>query len=252
MRFEVVSEQRHRKEMQDTHSVIENFPEKEDLFGGVYDGHGNIRPSQIAAEIIPGLFKEKLVLHSPSLAFRMTYRLASQKVSGAPVGGTCAGNFFIRQGVIYYAHAGDILIMVTGKSARCLSQDHRVTNDKECQRILMAGGHVGTNYVQHSDGGGLMPTRTLGDHKYKKIGVTYLPSTGTYKIRDTDKFLILATDGLTDKVSLPEISSLALVAKNSKELALALKREVENRYGHDNLTILVVGLYEKSSANETT
>ena len=50
-------------------------------------------------------------------------------------------------------------------------------------------------------GGQLAITRSIGDHSLRKAGVIPNPSICRQLIRPTDKFLIIATDGIWDSVS---------------------------------------------------
>ena len=239
MKFAIIAEQRFREDMEDAHSVAQDFIEPGWIFGGIYDGHGSIRPAQIASEIIPRLFREKIVKHSPGWSFRMVYKEASTQVSGSAYCGTCAANFFIRRGILYHANAGDVSIIVIGKKLVNLTADHRVTSKTERERIIAHGGQIEGVHVWHPSNNGIMPTRTLGDQAFKPLGITYVPSTGSYKIKRSDKFLIAATDGLTDKVTISKIESCARNASDAEDLANKLKQLVEERRGSDNLTVIV-------------
>ena len=63
-------------------------------------------------------------------------------------------------------------------------------------------------------GGQLAITRSIGDHSLRKAGVVPNPSIQRHVLRTTDKWLIIATDGvwdsLTEKVSF-DIDNIAWI-----------------------------------------
>ena len=91
-----------------------------------------------------------------------------------------------------------------------LTVEHKITDATEIQRIEEAGGVVepAPGYAcdriwfdESFSGPGLQPTRTLGDHAASKIGVIADPDCSHHKLQKSDKFLILATDGVWEYVS---------------------------------------------------
>ncbi|KAK7233904.1 protein serine/threonine phosphatase [Aureococcus anophagefferens] len=88
--------------------------------------------------------------------------------------------------------------------------EHKITDATEIQRIEEAGGVVepAPGYAcdriwfdESFSGPGLQPTRTLGDHAAKKIGVIATPDVSHVKLTASDKFIILASDGVWEYVS---------------------------------------------------
>ena len=78
-----------------------------------------------------------------------------------------------------------------------MSKDHKTTDPQEIARIKAFGGSIYENRVA----GGLAITRALGDHTYKKYGVSGEPYIVRHVIRNQDKHLIIASDGIWDTVS---------------------------------------------------
>jgi serine/threonine protein phosphatase PrpC len=238
-----VSEQRGLDCMEDRHTFTRNFIQEGWIFGGVYDGHGSKEPAEVAAEIIPGLFRESVKTLSVDQAFKKTYRVASDEMLvKANFGGTCAANFFIIENEIHHANVGDSRIIVIGKDMVELTTNHRVENDDERARIVAAGGKIKGRYVVSDSGRWLMPTRTLGDLIFRSVGVTYEPSVGSYNIQPTDNWLVAGTDGLFDVIGLDEIWGISRKVEHSEKLATDLMDEVHMRSGEDNITIIVLKL----------
>jgi len=50
-------------------------------------------------------------------------------------------------------------------------------------------------------GGQLAITRSIGDHSLRKAGVVPNPSIYRHSIKSTDKYLVIATDGVWDSLS---------------------------------------------------
>ena len=242
MSVSVVSEQGERCYMEDTHSIDEDFMGKGWFFGGVYDGHGGSRPAKYAAKYIQKAFAECLLRgHSPAEAITMAYEDVSNRMHWAVHCGTCAANFLVSDGQIHYSNAGDCRIVVVGENITELTTDHRIFNKDEAVRIHYCGGRIRGFHVVCGYRG-LMPTRCLGDQPFKKIGVVATPSIGSYKIKRTDRFLVAGTDGLFDEVDNFVIQGLSKRKRKSSTYAKALLQEVQNRHGHDNLTIIVLKL----------
>ena len=85
---------------------------------------------------------------------------------------------------------------------------------KESERIIKSGGvihpiqldngtYVGPERVwaANSEGPGLAMSRSLGDQRAKRLGVTWEPDIKEYFITPNDKFLLIASDGLWDALS---------------------------------------------------
>ncbi len=239
----IVSEIGRRKEMEDRYYLDKNFQGKGWLFGGVYDGHGGSFAAEYAADNLHKVFLEKLEADiDEEEAFIKTYEKISQEVSHQD-SGTTAANFFLRNKKIFWANVGDVRIIILRKTSGLqLTRDHRLSDDEEKKRILREGGIIKEPYIVLG-GQGLMPTRSMGDEKFKSVGVIATPSVGQYDIQPEDKWLIIASDGLFDEMKNEDISLCVKHCEKTSEVADLLKQEVlEEQRGEDNLTIIVVKL----------
>jgi serine/threonine protein phosphatase PrpC len=77
-----------------------------------------------------------------------------------------------------------------------MSYDHRATDPAEIERVKSIGGYV----VDGRVGGSLAITRAFGDHNLKKQGVVANPFIKKHVLRASDKFLIIASDGVWDSM----------------------------------------------------
>jgi serine/threonine protein phosphatase PrpC len=238
----VISERGRRMEMEDTHNLDTDFGGRGWVFGGVYDGHHGWFAADYTAGHLPQMFFS-LVLSgaSPAEAFRSCYETVSSLLA-VQSSGTTAFNFFIKEGVIHTANAGDARALVISRNSFTqLTTDHRVNNPEERKRIEAAHGVIEGIYVVRN-GEGLMPTRTIGDAFFKPAGVISLPATSEHKISPEDIFLIAACDGLYDTLNNEEVAEIAQRGADVEALVNALKNEVLDRGGGDNITIIAVAL----------
>jgi serine/threonine protein phosphatase PrpC len=98
--------------------------------------------------------------------------------------------------VLYIANLGDTrAVLMTGAStAERLSYDHKSTDRAEVERVKRDGGIIMDDRV----GGALAITRAFGDHALKKDGVIAKPYIKKHMLRPTDRYLVVASDGVWD------------------------------------------------------
>lgn len=93
---------------------------------------------------------------------------------------------------------------------KLLTKEHKISDIDEAERVQSAGGIIepAPGYTMDRiwfdttfSGPGLQPTRTIGDHAAKRIGVIATPDTAKYEITSRDKFVIIGTDGLWEYVT---------------------------------------------------
>ena len=107
-----------------------------------------------------------------------------------------------------------------------------------------AGGHIVANRV----GGTLAVTRALGDHSLKGKGagggVTAEPHCVTHTCGPTDRFVVLASDGVWDVLSDADAHKLVLqhAHLSTPELAAKLVQAALAGMSRDNISALVIRL----------
>lgn len=143
-----------------------------------------------------------------------------------------------------------------------LSSDHNVKRNDEKMRILASGGRIEYSFnalglavgplrvwLQNEDIPGLAMTRSIGDKISKVVGVNSDPEVVIRKLQLEDLFIVLASDGLWEKVSNEEV--VAIVAqycdgKNVEDATAHLVNEATRRWRkddyRDDITVIVVFL----------
>ncbi|MBO0707430.1 MAG: protein phosphatase 2C family protein [Candidatus Dormibacteraeota bacterium] len=199
-------------------------------WGGVFDGHRGEEVSDYAAAAMPGLFE----LSAADALRRL--EVGSRRLPS----GACAVVFRLDGDDLQVANLGDCeLALVEDGHAAVVTQLHRVSNPRERQRVLEAGGVIDGPYVMDlSTGNGLMPTRTLGDDDFAAVGVSGEVSEWAGKL--DDGWVVAACDGLWDVLN-PEELPAFLEGSSPEDVARRLVDEaLKTRGSHDNVTVLVL------------
>ncbi|KAL4434456.1 hypothetical protein ABPG75_000897 [Micractinium tetrahymenae] len=122
-----------------------------------------------------------------------------------------------------------------------LTRDHTADLPDERARVAAAGGACSMRAGSWRVGeAGLQVTRSIGDADLKAQGVSAEAETAELALSPADSFLIVATDGLWDKISNDE--AVALVHDTVKHPAMCAQRLVTEalaRGGADNVACLV-------------
>jgi serine/threonine protein phosphatase PrpC len=150
-------------------------------------------------------------------------------------------------------------------SWQALSVDHKPNRPDEKERVELFGGHVSIrpNDVWRLQGM-LAVSRAFGDHALKTssggAGLIAKPEIKIFPRQESDKFFLLASDGLWDVYTNPQAAKHAngvfTQHKNSKaraaEMASALANGAFKRGSLDNITVLVVLLDQESPPGTPT
>eukprot|EP00510_Aplanochytrium_minuta_P001445 CAMPEP_0184014972 /NCGR_PEP_ID=MMETSP0954-20121128/6023_1 /TAXON_ID=627963 /ORGANISM="Aplanochytrium sp, Strain PBS07" /LENGTH=247 /DNA_ID=CAMNT_0026295647 /DNA_START=242 /DNA_END=985 /DNA_ORIENTATION=- len=245
--------------MEDAHIVVENFAGRpgQGLFA-VFDGHGGRGIVDYLAKHFSSVLEEELkydggtrsIAECLTSAYLITDIQTSQE--GLMTSGSTAASCLIRheecgdekkmKRVLYCANVGDtraVLCRQDGKAQR-LTFDHKASDPSEIKRIEDAGGFILRKRVL----GILSVSRSFGDHAMKKF-VVARPFTTTTILQDTDRFLIIACDGIwdvfTDEQAVSFVCQILDEEKISeKEVAKRLVDEAISRGSLDNVTVIVV------------
>jgi len=257
-------------------------------FFGVFDGHGGRKAADFAAENIgPNIVdamknqiklagdmsevditdKDNQILSNKNLeeAVRAGYLKTDKEFLDEvvprgvfPSGTTCVTALIIN-GKLVVSNAGDsrAVISRSRNGAEALTIDHRPGTESERQRIQKLGG-----IVMNRQGvlrlGALSVSRAIGDAGLAKDRqwLTAEPDTRIIQITSDDEFLILATDGLWDKVTNQEAVDIARpfciqslpggpVAACEKLVELAVDRQ-----SPDDITVMIVQLHHFNQLKE--
>lgn len=225
-------------------------------FFGVFDGHGGKSAAEFAANNMPNIVAQELQKAQQGRttvedALRRAYLRTDEEFSNAQdaAGGACCVTALLREDRLVVSNAGDCrAVLSRSGKAQALTSDHRASRQDERDRIESQGGFVmncrGTWRVQ----GSLAVSRGIGDAQLKPWVVAE-PETTTLHVDAQCEFLILASDGLWDKVDDQEAVDVARQS-NSRQLSAACRRLVElaaSRGSTDDISVLVVPMHRFSA-----
>ncbi|XP_010469904.1 PREDICTED: probable protein phosphatase 2C 25 [Camelina sativa] len=255
--YSVYCKRGRREAMEDRFSAITNLhgDRKQAIFG-VYDGHGGVKAAEFAAknldknvvEEVDGKRDDSEISDAVKRGYLMTDAafLKEKDVKG----GSCCVTALVKEGNLVVANAGDCrAVMSVGGVAKALSSDHRPSRDDEKKRIETTGGYVDTFHGVWRIQGSLAVSRGIGDAQLKKWVIAE-PETKVSRIEQDHEFLILASDGLWDKVSNQEAVDIArpLCLGNEKPLLLeACKKLVDlsaSRGSSDDISVMLIPLHQ--------
>lgn len=170
--------------------------------------------------------------------------------------GSTAVNVLLVNRTMYIAHIGDSKAVLARQSrdsgaltALPLTKDHTAIDYDERLRLQKHGSVVRDGRLN----GLLEVSRSFGDYQYKRQGVTCLPDVKKCRIADSDKFLIIACDGLwraftpleavqfVDRLVSGESSSSDMsVTKRYETACNKLCSEAVLKMSGDNVTVVIV------------
>jgi serine/threonine protein phosphatase PrpC len=195
----------------------------------VFDGHNGAAVADYAAETFEADRAEPV-----DLALRRVHSGSR----GLP-GGACAVAFRLTGRRLEVANVGDAeLAVVSDTEVSVLTEEHRLTNRGERERVQAAGAILDGPYaVDPRTLKGLMPTRGLGDHAFADIGIVCDPYRWSGAFAGC--WLVAACDGLWDVLAAQELPGF--LTGSAEESAHALVREaLQVRGSFDNVTVIVL------------
>lgn len=267
-----------RKKNQDA-LIMENDQDTNTLILCVLDGHGE-HGDGVAISFRESLASEMINHPSWKTDVKKAAAEAIAKLENAVIrnfrvdtefSGTTLSMAIVRGNKITGVNIGDSRVIigkeVNGKvETEEFTRDHKPDLPEEKERIIAAGGRVfsveyddGIDgpprvWLGHMDVPGLAMSRSLGDAVAHSAGVI---STPEFTERDldpvTDKFVIVATDGLWEFVSNTEASEMVVQNRTPSESLEVLLKEANTRWMReeqviDDTTILVGFLYDYKTA----
>ncbi|CAH2058649.1 unnamed protein product [Thlaspi arvense] len=178
-------------------------------FFGVFDGHGGSKAAEFAAVNLGNNIEAAMAAersgeegYSLERAIRDGYIKTDEDfLKEGSRGGACCVTALISKGELAVSNAGDCRAVISrGGAAEALTTDHNPSQANEFKRIEALGGYVDCCNGVWRIQGTLAVSRGIGD-RYLKEWVIAEPETRTLQIKPEFEFLILASDGLWDKVT---------------------------------------------------
>lgn len=153
---------------------------------------------------------------------------------------------------MYIANLGDsTAVLIRAKSqfkkmSIRLTNEHKPTDPVEKARIVKAGGKIERIFYKgeftgpyrvwaNSEGPGIAMSRSLGDLNGKKIGMIAIPEIEIIDLRETDKFVVLGSDGIFDVMKCTEVVSYVIRCEDKENAAKYLAKEARSRWQDLNL-----------------
>lgn len=246
----------------------------------VFDGHGvdgalcsdlamNIFMDEMAGQLQEGGFARAAfdlgeLEHVFEPVFENTHRsLCDDVIADTRSSGTTATVIMLgcaEPSWVAVANAGDSPC-VCGRcvddrwSAVTLTEDHKPSKPFEMARIARAGGIIkklpGNEHAHAwlpNYSGGLAMSRSLGDSDFHEIGISTTPHLSCLQLTDDDRFLIIASDGLSEFISADEMVYLVSQYENATDACTELVHEAMKRWSvnegayRDDITCTIVML----------
>jgi serine/threonine protein phosphatase PrpC len=249
-----------RSDMQDTTVVRGRFRDRddEDLFC-VFDGHGTKESARYVAKHLSDVLAAKLdeladahdddgahaaaALEDDAVAQALVAtfeELHLQIKEWAFKNGTTAAVALFRGDRLWVANLGDSrAVLSRNAKALRLSIDHKASDGAERQRIEAMGGTVVNGRVS----GMLQVSRALGDQICAPY-VSHVPHIERVTIdRDSDRFLIVACDGLFDIFVDQLAVAIASRQDDPERAANMLMNQAFLSGSTDNISIIVIHLW---------
>ena len=251
---------------------IEKWPRSS--FYGIYDGHGGklcanflkeyLHTFIFADENFPSRPKEAL-FHGFLKAEADFLKIAQEKNDNS---GSCALVVMIIGDKCYTANTGDSrAILAVNKCEKVvpLTVDHKPHEPNEYNRIIQAGGSIVTHSypIINKQGvkigencsrvqpGNLAVSRTIGDLDIKDSKIVIPdPDVRSFRIKQEYDFIVMASDGIYDKLSDWDVADSAWKAlKFYKTVHEKIEGAVEeimkaalNKQTEDNISVIFIAL----------
>ncbi|XP_057523217.1 probable protein phosphatase 2C 30 [Amaranthus tricolor] len=225
---------------------------KQALFG-IFDGHGGAKAAEFAAAKLGNIILDYLRRGDKSMIeenIKNGYLAADEEfLKGNATGGVCCVTALVQHGSLIVSNVGDCRAVISKAGvAEPLTNDHNPSREDEKLRIESKGGYVDCCNGVWRIQGSLAVSRAIGDQHLKQW-VTAEPDTQILTIKPDFQFLILASDGLWNKVSNQEavdvIQPFFTAGSNKPELKNACRKLVElsiSRGSNDDTSVMVVQL----------
>jgi len=234
-----------RSGMEDAHCAYGCFGgvETQDAFM-IFDGHNGPCAAVAANERMPEVLTAALAsCETPEEALKSSFHTIHDAIINEGIKGGCTATVVLFIGDKgYVAHVGDTrLAYIHEGMLRRLTIDHRPSNKDEADAVRARGGMVLCFGGREMRVNGMIAiTRALGD-KELADALTCEPDVSPVPMEfGTDDVLVLACDGLWDKV--PDDAVLNTVRNETDPLKAAetLRNMAYNKGSTDNISVMVI------------
>lgn len=259
--YSLLSKKGRRETMEDRYKVITDISgDSNQVFFAVVDGHGG----QAAADYVTDHLGKNILSalenlpetgqHAVEQAIRGGYLETDRGFLSQGVdSGACAATVLLRNGELHAANVGDCRVVLCRRGlATRLTNDHHLSREDERSRIENTGGFVHSCNGMWRLQGTLAVSRAIGDMHLKEWIIPD-PDIHTVPLTSDCDFLIMASDGLWDKVS--EQEAVDVVSREEVNAMASCKKLVDisfSRGNKDDITVIVIHLKKFVAAAETS
>ncbi|KAK1323560.1 putative protein phosphatase 2C 2 [Acorus calamus] len=238
-----------KQDMEDGYGVITNISgdPKQAIFG-VFDGHGG----RAAVDHVTEKLGKNIIAAIDELkgedkleeAIKEGYLTTDKEfLSQCVSSGTCVATVLLKGGELLIANAGDCRVVLSRNGvAEALTNDHRPGREDERSRIEDSGGYVSCRNGVWRVQGSLAISRAIGD-LHLKDWIISEPEIRRLQITSDSEFLIMASDGLWDKVTNQEAVDEVLKHRSPLQSCKALMDLSASRGNKDDKTVMVIDLH---------
>ncbi|KAL2893913.1 putative protein phosphatase 2C 30 [Bienertia sinuspersici] len=248
----LLSKKGRRENMEDRYEVITDISgDPSQAFFAVVDGHGGQAAADYVADnlgnnILSALGNQKEVDEHAVVeqAIRRGYMETDKGFLSQDVNsGACAASVLIRNGELHAANVGDCRVVLSRRGlATRLTDDHHLSREDERSRIEKSGGFVHSCNGVWRVQGTLAVSRAIGN-LHLKDWIISEPDIQKVPLTSDSDFLIMASDGLWDKVSEQEaVDVVSMEGVNAMESCKKLVQISSSRGNRDDITIIIINL----------
>jgi len=232
--------QGNREYMEDFAQVLQPFG-GDGLYAAVFDGHSGEVVARSAADRLHTILAGSMEREPTADALRSAFRAFDAEVAREKAG-AAAVVVVLQAESLLIANIGDseaLLVSETGHDV--VTQDHRLVNREELERVVAAGAQIWGPYMRLPNGRAVMTTRAFGDAPFKRIGQISEPAIGSRTLGPGDRWLVLASDGVWDPLAAEVVAAIVRPEPTAEAAADRLLREALAA-GDDNVSVVVVRL----------
>ncbi|KAL9270675.1 putative protein phosphatase 2C 14 [Drosera capensis] len=207
---------RRKRVNEDTHKIVSwSNGDCKKGFYGVYDGHGGRLAVDFVAEnlhrnvmmMVENCCGDEDKIEAVKAGYLKTDEEFLKQGAGS---GVCCVTALVDEKEMIISNLGDCrAVLCRGGVAEALTKDHRADREDERKRVEDKGGYVGIHGGAWRVQGILSVSRSMGD-AHLKDWIVAEPETRTISLTSDMEFLVLASDGLWDKVSNQEAIDIVL------------------------------------------
>ena len=207
------------------------------------DGHGGDKSAKFTIENFPSILSKQITENKKNnnieYYIKKSYEELDQltKTNNIINEGNTLTSIYIDYKILYCSNVGDSKsIIINNEKYINLTYEDKCYDKNELKRIEKNGGCVYNNRLD----GIITLSRSIGDHKLKGNGLISIPHIKKYILSSSDKYCIIASDGVWDVLSEDVIFNFANQCKNYDELGKKIVDESINLGSQDNISCIVI------------